>query len=317
MYDLIKKVVLFLFLLMSFTLFARNESNNIWKLVWSDEFDYNGAPDPAKWSQLTGDLKWNNDEQFYTETGNIEVKDGNLVLTAKKENYENNQYTSALLRTIDRGDWLYGKIEVRAKLPTGTGIWPAIWLKPTDEFYGRFDFSSGEIDIMEHVGYENDTIHSSVHTKNRNMDNGLGLGSTFNVENIAKEFHTYSVEWLEDRIDFFVDGNKHFTYIKSSGDFNNWPFDQRFYLILNISVGGRWGGDHGIDNSIFPQSMIVDWVRVYQKDQHIRLNNKYFQYSGENELLKNSDFNSGYRSWDIFNYDIASSSINIDNEVVE
>lgn len=309
---MIKIILFFLCIIISSALSAQEEFDK-WKIVWSDEFNYNGAPDPTKWSCLTGDLKWNNDKQFYTKSANTEVKGGNLVVTAKKEDYENNKYTSALLRTIDNGDWLYGKIEIRAKLPTGTGIWPAIWLKPTDEVYGRYDFASGEIDIMEHVGYEKNTVHSTVHTNKRNMNNGLGISSAAEVKNISNEFHTYSIEWLKDKIDFFVDGNKHFTYEKIADDPTEWPFDQRFYLILNISVGGRWGGDKGIDNSIFPQKMVIDWIRVYQKDEHIHLNKKFVQVSDKNELLKNSDFTNGYRAWDLYNHDVAKSQLDISN----
>lgn len=246
-----------------------------WELVWSDEFDYTGVPDPQKWSFDTSGNNWNwgNDEaQNYTTSkdGNAWVEDGKLVIEARKEDYywagdgETKNYTSARLITRYKGDWLYGKIEVRAKLPRGVGIWPAIWMMPTDDVYGGWP-KSGEIDIMEYVGFDKSNVHANVHHTSTNPDKrSEGQGATKSVYSPYSVYHTYGLIWTEDKMEFQVNGNTYMTYKNEGKGHITWPFDQRFHLILNVAVGGTWGGQQGIDDTIFPQKMLVDYVRVYK-----------------------------------------------------
>ncbi len=238
-----------------------------WYLVWNDEF--NGlAVDSAKWSyEVNGNGGGNNELQYYTEGfQNSYVDSGALTIVAKKESYLGKQYTSARMRTKYKGDWTYGHVEIRAKLPWGKGTWPAIWMLPTDWEYGGWP-ASGEIDIMEHVGYDQNVIHGSTHCQKYYFKIGTQKSGTVKIANASTEFHTYTVEWFSDRIDFFVDGTKYFTSWDDGSGWQGWPFIKRFHLILNIAVGGDWGGAQGIDNSIFPQKMVIDYVRVYKKTE--------------------------------------------------
>ncbi|RLD79979.1 MAG: glycoside hydrolase family 16 protein [Bacteroidetes bacterium] len=234
-------------------------------LVWSDEFEYTGLPDDSKWNYDVGGDGWGNNElQFYTNarTQNARVENGNLIIEAHKESYGGNNYTSARLITKNKGDWLYGKIDVRAKLPGGTGSWPAVWMLPTDWAYGGWP-ASGEIDIMEYVGYDKGVVHGTVHTEAYNHMLNTQKGSQIIVADAEDAFHIYSMEWSETKIYIFVDNIKYFTFY-AQGDYKTWPFDQRFHLLLNIAVGGNWGGVNGVDDNIFPIRMEVDYVRVYQ-----------------------------------------------------
>lgn len=242
---------------------------NKYELVWSDEFDYTGLPNEDKWDYDTigNSWGWGNDElQYYTASRkeNAWVNDGKLIITARKDSGFPTQYTSARLTSKEHGQWLYGKIEVRAKVSKGTGIWPAIWMLPVDNKYGNWPHS-GEIDIMEHVGYEPDTIHFTVHTGAYNGMKQTQKTQTVYAPAAESSFQTYAVEWCEDKCDFFMEGKKVFTFNKLSDDTDEWPFDHPYFLLLNVAVGGSWGGVHGVDDTIFPQTMEVDYVRVYQK----------------------------------------------------
>jgi beta-glucanase (GH16 family) len=235
-------------------------------LVWSDEFDYTGLPDSKKWSYDVGGHGWGNNElQYYTKerTENARVEGGNLIITARRETMEGREYTSARLVTKNKGDWKYGRIEVKAKLPQGRGIWPAIWMLPTEWKYGDWP-ASGEIDIMEFVGYEPDRVHGTVHTKSFNHSIGTQKGSSLQLTDLATASHVYAIEWLADKIDFYIDGQRYFTFINSNRGFADWPFDQSFHLLLNVAVGGNWGGAQGVDASVYPQQFVIDYVRVYQ-----------------------------------------------------
>jgi beta-glucanase (GH16 family) len=242
-----------------------------YELVWSDEFEGEGLPDKTKWNYDVGGHGWGNNElQYYTEDKNAYLKDGNLVIEARKEEYEGMGYTSARLISKGKGDWLYGKIEVKAKLPTGVGTWPAIWMLPTDWKYGSWP-ASGEIDIMEHVGYNQDTIHASIHTQSYYHKINTQKSGTKFIEGASDDFHVYSIEWLPDKIMAYIDGELYFTFqptdYKSKPTFKEWPFDKRFHLLLNIAVGGSWGGVKGVDENIYPQQMLVDYVKVYQSKE--------------------------------------------------
>jgi|AntRauTorcE11898_2_1112593.scaffolds.fasta_scaffold00181_16 beta-glucanase (GH16 family) len=260
-------------------------------LVWQDEFDGNGLPDDEKWGYDIGGNGWGNNElQYYTEadTNNARVEDGKLIIEAHKETYSGNDYTSARLITKNKGDWKYGRIEVRAKVPAGRGTWPAVWMLPTDWEYGGWP-SSGEIDIMEYVGYQPNVIHQSVHTQTYNHQSGTEITKSSNVETAEEEFHLYAIEWKENKIDFFVDGRLRLTF-ENEGTWQKWPFDKRFHLLLNVAIGGDWGGAQGVDDSIFPVQMEVDYVRVYQQaddfqiagSDHIQPHAEQMEYSISN-----------------------------------
>ena len=242
-------------------------------LIWADEFDYNGQPDSTKWNYDLGDgcpnvCGWgNNESQFYTrDLKNVRVENDRLIIEAHHDSLGGKAYTSTRLVSKFKGDWLYGRIEVKAKLPKGRGTWPAIWMLSTDWKYGGWP-QSGEIDIMEHVGYDPNVIHGTVHTETYNHQKKTQKEGKITVTNASEGFHVYAIDWLQDRIDFYVDGNKYHSVTKAENDtFKEWPFDQRFHLIMNIAVGGGWGGAQGIDDSIWPQKMEVEYVRVYAPD---------------------------------------------------
>lgn len=238
-----------------------------YQLVWSDEFNYNGLPDSSKWSYDVGGNGWgNNEAEYYTKARlkNSEVKGGYLYINAIKEDFEGKKYTSARLVTQKKGDWLYGRIEVRAKLPDGTGMWPAIWMLPTDWIYGGWP-DSGEIDIMENLGYIPYWIVATAQTKSYNALLGTQKTAITNIPDCYSEFHIYKIEWETSEIRVYVDSQLYLTFKNEESGFEVWPFDKRFHLLLNVAVGGTYGGAKGIDDSIFPRSMVVDYVRVYQK----------------------------------------------------
>ncbi len=250
---------------------TNSPETNEYKLVWADEFDKSGLPDSTKWGYDYGtgcpNCGWGNNElQFYTQKRleNARVEDGNLIIEAHKEDFENRQYTSARLVTKDKGDWLYGKFEIRMKLPRGVGTWPAFWMLSSDWQYGGWP-QSGEIDIMEHVGYAQDTIHGTIHTEAYNHGIGTQKGQNIRIENTSTEFHTYSIEWTEDKIKWSIDDKQYFEVSNEKKTFSEWPFDKRFYLIVNLAIGGNWGGKYGVNDDALPQKMVVDYVRVYQK----------------------------------------------------
>ncbi len=244
--------------------FSQNKSER--KLIWQDEFDYTGKPNPEKWSYDIGGHGWGNQEkQFYTnESSNSFVENGILKITAKKESKENNTFTSARLVGKGKADFLYGRFEIRAKLPKGIGTWPAIWMLASEQTYGK-DFwpDNGEIDIMEHVGFDPNRIHGNVHTKAYNHSIGTNKGNNLLVEQVSDKFHVYTCDWTPSTITIGVDGKDYFTFQKENG-WEKWPFDKKFHLILNIAVGGGWGGQKGIDETIFPQTMEIDYVRVFE-----------------------------------------------------
>lgn len=240
-------------------------SHNFSTLVWHDEFNYTGLPDPDKWAYDTGGSGFGNHElQYYTlaRRSNAWVSGGRLTITARKEDWRGKQYTSAKLITRKKAAWQYGKIEVRAKLPEGRGTWPAIWmLADHTPFHWPDD---GEIDIMEHVGFDPGNIHGTVHTKAFNHVLGTQKGAEIMIPDCSKNYHVYAITWTPEKIDFRVDDKKYFTFDNDHKGKPEWPFDAQFYLILNIAIGGDWGGMKGVDPQLFPAKMEIDYVRVYQ-----------------------------------------------------
>lgn len=244
-----------------------------WKLVWSDEFDYSGLPDSTKWSYDVGGHGWGNKElQDYRERRkeNARVENGHLIIEARRERSGHNEYTSARLVSKGKGDWTYGRFEASAKLPTGRGTWPAIWMLPSLKSYGNGGWpDNGEIDIMEHVGFDPDVIHGSAHTKAYYHSIGTQKTAKIEVPDARTSFNLYSVEWTPKEIRWYVNGKHYFTFpnerpTKPATGYKQWPFDKPFHVILNVAVGGTWGGTKGVDASIWPQRMEIDYVRVYQ-----------------------------------------------------
>ena len=254
-----------------------------WELVWSDEFDSADGLDLDKWNIEEWPAgKVNDENQAYTSRpSNVRVEDGMLVLEAHKEAFDNAEYTSGRIQSSGKGDFLYGRFEIRAKLPRGQGTWPAIWMLPSNPFtYATTceedeDWqgsstcdawpNSGEIDIMEHVGYQMNHVHGTVHTKAYYWVKWEQRKGRILVPDVADDFHVYALEWSPEKIDVFMDDTLYFTYINEQKGWEEWPFDQPFHVILNIAVGGVWGRAGGpIDDTIFPQRMLVDYVRVYQ-----------------------------------------------------
>lgn len=254
-----------------------------WKLVWSDEFDKPGLPDPAKWSYEEGFIR-NNEDQYYTSERkeNARVENGMLVIEARKEKFKNAafdpnatdkgrgrrsreyaEYTSASLITRGKAAWTYGRIEVKAKLPAARGTWPAIWMLGTNRQAGWP--ACGEIDIMEFVGYEPGVIHANIHTKKYNHVQKTNKGDKITIPDASDAFHVYALEWSEQKMDFFVDDKKYFSFANEGTGVDAWPYDKDQYLILNLAIGGAWGGARGIDAAAFPQRYYIDYVRVYQK----------------------------------------------------
>lgn len=258
-----KKLYFLIAVLIQFSVLALS-AQTIPKLLWAEEFDYAGAPSAENWGYDTGDHGWGNNElQNYTsDSENAFVVNGVLTIKAIKNG---EKWTSARLVSKNKRDFLYGRIEVSAKLPLGVGTWPAIWMLPTDWSYGGWP-ESGEIDIMEHVGYEPGVVHGTVHTKAYNHKIGTQVGDTILVPDFAEKFHVYAIEWDSTKIDFFVDDQKYFTFENDhKDDFLTWPFNKRFHLILNIAIGGDWGGVQGIDPAMEEATMKVDYVRVYER----------------------------------------------------
>ncbi len=254
-----------------------------WKLVWQDEFNYAGRPNPDKWNfNIWPARKVNDEDQAYTERlKNARVENGKLIIEAHKEDYGNAKYTSARLTNQDKGDMLYGRADIRAKLPAGQGTWSAIWMLPTNPFKyattceAGADWqgsstcdawpNSGEIDIMEHVGYDMNRIHGTVHTKDYYWVEWEQRKGSIEGKNVAEEFHVYSVEWTPDSIVVLFDDVPYFYYANEGTGWKSWPFDHPFHIILNLAVGGFWGRAGGpIDDSIFPARMEVDYVRIYE-----------------------------------------------------
>ncbi|MCX2573381.1 glycoside hydrolase family 16 protein [Pedobacter sandarakinus] len=233
--------------------------------TWADEFSTAGAPSAANWDYDTGGSGWGNNElQFYTNTtGNANVANGILTITAKKEAMGGRNYTSARMVTRNKLDALYGRFEIKAKLPSGRGTWPAIWMLPTDRVYGDWP-KSGEIDIMEHVGYDQDMVHFTTHSEAYYFKINTQKSSTKKIDGVSTAFHLYRVDWTPYAIRGYFDDVKVFEFANEGTGYKVWPFDKRFHLLLNIAVGGDWGGAQGVDDSIWPQTMDIDYVRYYK-----------------------------------------------------
>jgi beta-glucanase (GH16 family) len=266
------KLLIFSIILIAFSFIeAGTKKGPLRKSVWSEEFSYSGKPDTTKWGYDLGDgcqfsCGWGNNElQFYTrDSENVRVENGLLIIEALPKKINSSQFTSTRIVTRGKAGWLYGRFEVCAKLPVGRGTWPAIWMLPVDWKYGGWH-QSGEIDIMEHVGFNQDVIHGTIHTDSYNHIRSTQVGKQISITDCSDAFHVYALVWEADKLQFFVDDRLYQTIQKKSNDtYKEWPFDQPFYLIMNVAVGGNWGGQKGVDPSIWPQRMEIDYVRVYE-----------------------------------------------------
>jgi beta-glucanase (GH16 family) len=244
---------------------------NDWQLVWSD--DFNGPRlDFTKWAvEENAHGGGNNELQFYTDRPqNVRVENGHLILEARKEPHAQSgvtrDYTSGRIRTKHRADWTYARVEIRAKVPKGRGLWPALWMLPTEEKYGGWA-ASGEIDIMELIGHEPHQVHGTLHFGGK-WPRQKSAGKPFALKKgtFADDFHTFSLEWEKDAFRWSVDGELFHTATQwhSEGAPFPAPFDQPFHLVLNLAVGGNWPGPPHATTE-FPARLLVDYVRVYQR----------------------------------------------------
>jgi beta-glucanase (GH16 family) len=244
--------------------------NDEYKLVWTDEFE-GIRLDRTKWSYQIGTgcpalCGWGNNElQYYTDdAANVRVADGKLIIQAREEQVKGSQYTSARIRSINKADFRYGKMEARMKLPEGQGLWPAFWMLPTENVYGGWP-KSGEIDIMEYLGQEPNKVLGTIHFGPAWPGNKyLSTDYYSKGENFAEAFHTFTIEWEPENLKWFVDGEQYATQTKADVAPENWPFDQDFHFLINLAVGGNLPGPVGEEVN-FPATMEVDYVRVYQK----------------------------------------------------
>lgn len=237
--------------------------DDTYELVWSDEFDVDGAPDSSKWGYNigTGQNGWgNNESQYYTNRPeNAIVENGMLKITAKRENYLGSEFTSARMLTKDKYEFTYGKLEIRAKLPSGGGTWPALWLLGANIDEVSWP-ACGETDIMEHVGNNEGFVQSAIHTPS-SFGNTTNLGGQ-TIGDVTSQFHVYELEWTPEKMVFSVDGNVHYTYQPANKNDQTWPFDLDQFIIMNVAIGGNLGGT--IDPEFMEGTMEVDYVRVYQ-----------------------------------------------------
>ena len=241
-----------------------HDAHKSWNLVWADDFDYEGAPDPSKWAYEIGGDGWGNDElQYYTDRlENSRVENGHLLIEVRREDYQDNRYNSDRLHTLGDG-WKFGRIEIRARLPSGLGTWPALWMLPTNPKYGNLGWpDNGEIDIMEYAPRDPGNVLGSIYSKNHIWWNNTGLSVYQSVPDAESAYHIYSMEWSEASVDLQVDGVTYNSFPNPQTSWEDWPFDQQYRLIMNIAIGG-WGGGE-VDDAALPQTMSIDYVRVYE-----------------------------------------------------
>ena len=233
-------------------------------LTWEDEFDVDGAPNSENWDYNIGGDGWGNNElQYYTDrTENVKVEDGMLHITALQEDFEGSGYTSARMITKGKFEQTYGRYEARIKLPWGQGVWPAFWLLGADIDTNQWP-NCGEIDIMENRGQEPTLINGSVHGPGYSGANAITKPYELVGDRFDTDFHIFGIEWGSDYVNFYVD-DVLYNQITPEDVTGEWVFDHDFYIILNLAVGGNYVGSPN-ENTVFPQTMMVDYVKVYKK----------------------------------------------------
>jgi beta-glucanase (GH16 family) len=269
-------LILILYCLSSCMGSKKTVENPQWKLHWQDEFNYEGLPDSTKWDYNVGGHGWGNNElQYYTKAdlNNAKVSNGSLWVMARKQKMENRDYTSARLVTKGKADFTYGKVEIRARLPAGRGLWPAIWMLGSNVSSVGWP-ECGEIDIMEHVGFEKDSVFGTIHSKAYNHIINTQKGKKIFIKDPYTEYHLFTLEWTPQRMDFLMDNVLYNSIANENKTTAEWPFDSPFYLLVNLAVGGNLGGREGVDEAVFPAALEVDYIRVYNN-------------VGKNELSKN------------------------------
>lgn len=245
-----------------------------WTLIWQDEFD-GEAIDPNQWEIEIGGHGWGNNEwQFYTDRPeNVRLEDGLLVIEARDEKFIRRNYTSGRLKTQGLFAFTYGRVEARMKLPYGQGLWPAFWMLGEDVDDVGWP-SSGEIDIMEHIGRQPTNIYGTVHGPGYSGAGGVGNFTTLPGGTLSEEFHVYAIEWEPGEIRWYVDDNQFFKLMSDQVP-GEWVYDHPFFILVNLAVGGNWPG-YPDDSTSFSQFLYVDYVRVYQRPemaaeyQHLR-----------------------------------------------
>lgn len=255
-----------LILLISLFVCSLTLSAQKYVLVWSDEFNTPGLPDSTKWSYEIGKIR-NDELQYYTSKRleNARVEDSVLIIEARKEKYNGADYTSADIVSKGIGDWKYGKVEISAKVPTGKGTWPALWMMPTNSEYGGWP-KSGEIDIMEYIGVEPERLYYTCHFEGNVSGSTHQSSGTYSTKIVHpyNQFIKFSIIWTPEKIEWYANDVKYHSYTKRATDYRIWPFDKEFYLILNLAYGGSWGGYAGVDDTKLPHKFLIDYVRVYQ-----------------------------------------------------
>lgn len=250
------RILVTLACLVSLSLFA--QTNQLTDLIWADEFNVNGSPDATKWAYDigTGDWGWgNNESQYYTNRAeNVKVEGGVLKITSRKDTFNGSNYTSARIKTQGKFSFKYGRVEIKAKLPSGAGTWPALWMLGNNITTAGWP-ACGEIDIMEHVGNVPNKIHGTLHYPN--FSGGNAVSRTINITNASSEFHIYTLDWRADTIKFYVDGTLFHTFNNSA----SLPFNQNFFLIVNSAMGGNFGGTIAPD--FVSSTFEIDYIRVY------------------------------------------------------
>ncbi len=256
-----------------------------WNLVWEDDFSDTDAF-PENWTaEQWAPGRVNNEVQAYTaDEKNVRIEDGVLILEAHRTGLDEPAYSSGRVHSWGNRALHYGRLDIRARVPEGRGVWPAIWLMPEDPYRYATNCSaeqsegeggakcdswpnSGEIDLMEHIGHEPDLVHGTVHTRDFYAGLGTQVQSTIVVPDLGEAFHTYSLVWREGALAMYVDGIRYFAYFDEGLGEGQWPFDHAFHIVMNLAVGGRWSDSHGpVEESAFPRRLEIDYVRIYEPE---------------------------------------------------